>query len=117
MRHSGFRIFLFGFQSFCFFSQNIFLSWDWGARGESFLPLQKTSFISWAAFFFAPMNIFLHLSSLFFDVEVDPLAVIRSHCFRAVRTYAPLRFGGLADGLIVSLILFCRVVAWGLSSP
>ena len=47
------------------------------------------------------MNIFLHLSSLFFDVEVYPLAVIRSHCFRAVRTYAPLRFAGLADGLIV----------------
>jgi hypothetical protein len=31
-----------------------------------------------------------------------------------VRTYAPLRFVGLADGLIVFLILLCRVSAMGI---
>ena len=86
-------------------------------QGEKISPLAKDKFYLLVCIFFRPNEYFLHLSSLFFDVEVDPLAVIRSRCFVAVRTYAPLRFGGLADGLTVSLILFCRVVAWGLSSP
>ena len=86
-------------------------------QGEKFSPLAKDKFYLLVCIFFRPNEYFLHLSSLFFDVEVDPLAVIRSHCFRAVRTYAPLRFAGLADGLIVFWRLLCRVLAMGLGSP
>jgi hypothetical protein len=102
VRHSGFWISLFEFQSFCFFSQNIFLSWDWGARGENFLPLQKTSFISWSAFFFATMNIFLHLTGkkivatqFFLTWKSIPYPLSEVTGFLPVRTYAPLRFAGL----------------------
>ena len=37
--------------------------------------------------------------------------------FLPVRTYAPLRFAGLADGLIVFLRLLCRALAMGVGFP
>ena len=88
------------------FSLKILFCLGIGVQGEKFSPLAKDKFYLLVCIFFRPNEYFLHLSSLFFDVEVDPLAVIRSHCFRAVRTYAPLRFAGLVGDCMLNILDF-----------